>query len=245
MQLRAIVAFIAATSAVPAFAAPAVAVAVHVRPADREALRRAVEISQASQLKQWRAKGFLTGFRLLFSRYPDAAQWDTFELLQFKDDVALADWRRSAGQPFVPQVLALAQSVETTPAEVVRGEGVQSHHPAVLVIPYEIMVSPKEYTSYLDGYTIPQFRSWMKAGVLDGYDIVMSSYPAGRPWAALITLRYRDDVALGRRDEVVQSTRATLASNRTWKEFADSKKNIRSERALTVADEIASDGDVQ
>jgi hypothetical protein len=245
MQVRLIIGVVAITCAVPAAASPALAIAVHVRPSDREALRQVVETSQTSRLKQWHAEGLVTGFRLLFARYPDAGGWDAFELLHFKDEAALARWRKLAREPFVPQVLAIAQSIETTPGEVARSEGRKSQHPAVLVIPYEVMVSPGEYASYVDGYTVPQFRSWMKAGVLDGYDIVMSSYPAGRPWASLITLRYRDDAALGQRDEVVKSTRDALASNRTWKEYADSKKNIRSEHALTVADEVAVEGDLQ
>jgi hypothetical protein len=245
MQVAAILAAVAMPSAVPSAASPALAIAVHVRPADREALRRAVESSQASQLKEWRAQGLVTGFRLLFARYPDSSQWDAFELLHFRDEAALARWRKAASEPFVAEVLAVAQSIETTPGEVVRAEGGKSPHPAVLVIPYEVLVPAAEYASYLDGYTIPQFKSWMNAGVLDGYDIVMSSYPAGRPWGALITLRYRDDAALQRRDEVVQETRSALASNRAWKELADSKKNVRSEHALAVADEIASEGDVQ
>jgi hypothetical protein len=233
------------TTSVPAMPRPVLAIAVHVRPADRQALRQVVETSQTSRLKQWHAQGLVTGFRLLFARYPDAREWDAFELLHFKDEAALARWRKVAREPFIPQILAIAQNIETTPGEVARAEGRQSRHPAVLVIPYELMVSPGEYASYVDGYTIPQFRGWMKAGILDGYDIVMSSYPAGRPWASLITLRYRDDAALGQRDEIVQNTRAALASSRTWKEFSDSKKSIRSEQALTVADEIAAEGDVQ
>jgi len=245
MRVGAFLAAAMMSSAVPSAASTVLAVAVHVRPADRDALRRAVETSQTARLKQWRAQGLVTGFRLLFARYPDSGQWDAFELLQFRDEAALARWRKAASEPFVAKVLALAQSIETTPGEMVRREGGHSRHPAVLVIPYEVMVTPAEYASYLDGYTIPQFRGWMNAGVLDGYDIIISSYPAGRPWAALITLRYRDDTALGRRDAVVQETRSALASNRAWKELADSKKNVRSEHALAVADEIASEGDVQ
>lgn len=245
MQIRAMIAAVTMTAAASATAAPSLAIAIHVRPTDRKILRHAIETSQAASLKQWRAKGLVTGYRLLFARYPDAGQWDAFELLQFRDEAALARWRRMAAEPFVPQVLKLAKSVETTPGEVVRAEGARSADPAILVIPYEVMVPPSEYLSYLDNYTIPQFRGWMKAGVLDGYDIVMSAYPAGRPWAALITLRYHDDAALGRRDEIVQNTRAALASIRAWKELADSKKNIRSEHALVVADQLATEGQVQ
>jgi hypothetical protein len=121
----------------------------------------------------------------------------------------------------------------------VRHEGGASRTPAVLVIPYETHVSPAEYLAYLDGYTVPQFRGWMKAGVLDSFDILTSRYPAGRTWSALIILRYHDDAALGRREETVARTRAALAGDPKWKALSESKKNIRSERMLILADELA------
>jgi hypothetical protein len=245
MQIRATMALIAMALAVPAVGSPALTIAVHVRPADRQALRAAIYGDQAALLTKWRADGLITGYRLLFGRYPDAGQWDAFELLNFRDSVGLARWRKAATEPFGRRVLALAQTIETTPGEIIREQGGRSTHPAILVIPYQLMVSPRDYASYLDGYTIPQFRGWMKAGVLDGYDVVLSSYPAGRQWGALITLRYHDDAALGRRDEIVQATRASLAADRAWKALADSKKNVRSEGVLTVADEVSSGGDAK
>lgn len=246
MRVQAILAFVATTIfAVPANASPTLSIAAQVRPADRGALRNAIESGQVTRLRQWRAAGLITGYRLLLGRYPDSGQWDAFELLTFRDPAMLARWRKEAREPFLHDVLALAQNIQTTPGEVVRAEGGPSRHPAILSIPYEVLVPPGEYISYLDGYTIPQFRGWMKAGVLDGYDIVMSSYPAGRSWAALITLRYRDDASLSRREEVVQATRAALANDRAWKQLADAKKNVRAEHALVVADEVAAEGDVQ
>ena len=246
MTIRAALAIVTAAFALPAAAAPpALVVTLHARVADRPVLKRTVETIQAAALKNWRAEGLLSGYRLLFARYPDAGQWDVLELLRFKDETALARWRAIAGEPFAAEVAALAQSVETTSTSSIRAEGAASRHPAVLVIPYETLVPPADYAAYLDGYTIPQFRGWMKAGVLDGYDILISSYPAGRPWSALITLRYRDDAALGRRDEIVQSTRDSLANDPGWKRFADTKKNVRTEHALTVADELLADGDAQ
>ncbi len=246
MKFRAVLALVATISAFPAEAAsPSLVAALHARPVDRPALKRAVGTIQTAALKAWRAEGMLTGYRLLFARYPDSGQWDVLEILRFKDETALARWRSAVGEPFAPQVLAFAQSVETTATKLVRGEGTQCRNPAVLVIPYETLVSAADYAAYLDGYTVPQFRVWMKSGVLDGYDILVSSYPAGRRWNALITLRYRDDVALGRRDEIVQSARDELANDHAWKTFADSKKNVRTEQVLTVADEVSAEGDVQ
>jgi hypothetical protein len=226
-------------------APPVLVVSLHAAPADRPLLRRAIATDQLAALRAWRARGLVTGYRLLFGRYSDGDQWDALELLRFRDEASLARWRAAAGEPFVASVAALARSIETTPADLARSEGARSRNPAVLVIPYETLVPPTDYAAYLDGYTIPQFRGWMKAGVLDGFDIALSRYPAGRPWHALITLRYHDDAALGRRDEIVRSTRAALSGDQAWKAYADAKKNVRTEHKLAVADEIAADGDVE
>lgn len=242
MAIRALLLFLATTAATSAWAGPpALVVAVSVKPADRPALRRAIEMVQAPALRAWKARGLVTGYRLLFARYADRGGWDAMEVLQFADDASLARWRAAAGEPVDFRVAALAQSIETTPAESIRSEGAPSAHPVLLVIPYQALVPPAEYADYLDGYTIPQFRGWMRAGVLDGYDIITSRYPAGRAWNALISLRYRDDVALGHRDETVRATRAALAADPRWKAYSDSKKNVRTENLLVVADQVAAE----
>jgi hypothetical protein len=231
-------------AAAPAVAGPpALVVAVYAKPGDRPALRRAVEGPQAAALRAWKARGLVTGYRLLFARYPDRAGWDALETLRFADDNALARWRKAVREPLDAGLLGLAASVETTIVEFIRGEGVPGSDPAVLVIPYQALVTPADYSAYLDGYTIPQFRGWMKAGALDGFDVAAARYPAGRPWNAVITLRYRDDAALGRREELVRTTRAALAADPRWKAFADSKKSVRTEGALVVADQVAADGE--
>jgi hypothetical protein len=165
------------------------------------------------------------------------------EVIRFADDGAVARWRKAGGEPVDAKLLALAESVETSVVEYVRGEGVPSSDPAVLVIPYLSLIPPAAYAAYLDGYTIPQFRGWMKAGALDGFDIASSRYPAGRAWNALITLRYHDDVALGRREELVRETRAVLAADPRWKAFADAKKTVRTENLLVLADQVAAEGE--
>jgi hypothetical protein len=243
MPIRALLLFLAALAATPAWAGPpALVVSVSVKPADRPALRRALQAIQAPALRAWKARRLVSGYRLLFARYPDRGGWDAMEVLQFADDAALTRWRAAAAEPFDRRIALLAQSMETTPVEWTRGEGAPSSDPAVLVIPYQALVPPPEYADYLDGYTIPQFRGWMRAGVLDGYDVVTSRYPAGRAWNALITLRYHDDAALGRRDETVRATRAALAADPRWKAYADAKKNVRTENLLVVADQIAAEG---
>lgn len=238
-----------ATCAAPALAAerndPSLVIALYAKPADRAALRSALEAGQAERLRRWKADGVLAHYRLMFTRYADSGMWDAMEQLTFADTAALARWtaiERQSPAGLDAHALALVQSIETTPATLVRGDtGNASADPAVLVIPYQSLVPPAEYLHYLDGYTVPQFRGWMREGILQSYDIVTSLYPAGRPWNAMIMLRYRDDAALARRDAVVARVRAQLALDPAWKAISDNKKAIRNERVLAIADQLASD----
>jgi hypothetical protein len=238
-----------AGGAAPALAAerndPTLVIALYAKPADRAALRSALETGQAARLRRWKADGVVTGYRLMFTRYADTGMWDAMEQLSFADDAALARWRaieRQSPAGLATPALALVQSIETTPATRVRSDaGGTAPDPAVLVIPYQALVPPADYLRYLDGYTIPQFRGWIQEGVLQSYDIVTSRYPAGRAWNAMIMLRYRDDAALAQRDAVVARVRARLALDPAWKAISDNKKAIRNERVLAIADQIAAD----
>lgn len=233
----------------PALAAersdPTLVIALYAKPADRASLRGALETAQAERLRRWKADGVIAGYRLMITRYPDTGTWDAMEQLTFADDAALARWRvieRQSPAGLTAAALALVQTIETTPATRVRNDaGAVAADPAVLVIPYQALVPPDDYLRYLDDYTIPQFRGWMREGVLQSYDIVISRYPAGRPWNAMIMLRYRDDAALAQRDAVVARVRAQLALEPAWKAISDNKKAIRNERVLAIADQIAAD----
>jgi hypothetical protein len=229
-----------------AWARPTLIVAIHARPADRPALEAALKTSQAARLQALKEQGALAGYRLLFSRYADAGVWDGLEVLSFSDEASLARWRQveqDAPGALAPDVLRLTTAIESTPSDGVRTGGPHgAANPALLVIPYQALVPAGEYLSYLDDYTLPQFNGWIAQGVLDGFDVVTARYPADRAWSALIILRYRDDLALARRDEVTAKVRAQLAAQPKWKAISDNKKAIRTEKALAVADELASDG---
>ncbi|MEO5494987.1 MAG: hypothetical protein ABIR08_13285 [Sphingomonas sp.] len=219
-------------------------IALYAKPADRTALRSALA-SQAERLRRWKGEGVLAGYRLMFTRYADTGMWDALEQLRFADAAALARWKaieRQSPAGLDPHTLALVQSIETTPAIRVRSDASgTATDPVILVIPYQSLVPPADYLQYLDGYTVPQFRGWMQEGVLESYDILTSLYPAGRPWNAMIMLRYRDDAALARRDSVVAKVRARLANDPAWKAISDNKKTIRNERVLAIADLLATD----
>jgi len=222
---------------------PVLTLAFKVKPADRPAFQKLMTDIQATRLRKWKEHGLLAGYRLLASRYADDGQWDVMEILDFRDDAALARWNSlesnsvgglSAG------ALALVQSVTTTPVGRVDAGGSRTaSDSAVLVVPYVAHVSADEYQSYLDGYTIPQFKGWIAQGILDSYDVLTSIYPAGRPWTTLIVLRYRNDAALARREQVKAKVRADLTTDAAWMAFSKNKKDIRAEGVATLADELA------
>jgi hypothetical protein len=236
-----------ARAAEPATASPTLVVALYARPADRPALRRELAEAQAARLAAWRAQGLISGYRLLFTRYADAGVWDGLEVLTFEDQAALSRWsaiERDGPGGLTPQALERVSQVVTTPAEDVRHAEASAGAvaPTFLAVPYTALVSTPEYLKYLEGYTLPQFDGWMGEGVLDGYDIELSRYPADRPWLALILLRYRDDAALARRDATTAKVRARLANQPAWKAISDNKKAVRSEKVAAVADQLAAGG---
>jgi len=86
---------------------------------------------------------------------------------------------------------------------------------------------------------IPQFKGWMEEGVLAGYSLYTSQFPAGRPWNAVVLLQYKDEAALSARDAVVGRVRERLKDNPEWKAISDSKKSVRNEEQVVIADSIA------
>jgi len=230
--------------------APSLVVAVYAKPADRARLRGALARRQAARLAAWRKLGVLSGYRLLFTRYADAGVWDALEVLNFRDETALARWSRverrtPGGLP--ADVLVAASQIVITPTDQVRSARGprETANPVFLAIPYQALVSTPDYLKYLDDYTLPQFQGWMSEGVLDGYDIELSRYPADRPWLSMILLRYRDDAALARRDETIAKVRARLAQDPAWKAISDNKKAMRVEKVAAVAEQLTSAGDAR
>jgi hypothetical protein len=213
-------------------------------PVNRPQLRSLLAGEQAQRLDGLRRQGLLQGYQLFFNRYPDTNRWDGLEVLTFADDAAVSRWaalERTSPGGLSPGVLhVVTQIVETPTAGVRRGgtRGVATDAPT-LVIPYQLLVPSPQYLTYLDTYVLPQFDGWIAEGVLDSYEIQMSRFPAGRPWASLILLRYRDDAALERRDETTALVRRRLAQNPQWKAASDSKTAVRTESVLAVADRLA------
>jgi hypothetical protein len=218
-------------------------VTYHASPASRVALRQELEGAGVRQFQHWQDAGVLSNFNLLFGRYADGASPDAVALLAFPDYAALERWKtieRSFPGGLGARALALTASIQTAPADLVRSKRKEasSASSVFVVIPYETMISAPEYLKYADGYVLPQFDGWMKEGVLARYGIYIDRYPAGRPWATMVILEYRNDAALGAREAVVAKVRAGLKDYPEWKAISDAKQNIRKEMQLLIADPL-------
>ncbi len=218
-------------------------VTYHAKPADRVALRRELQGAGLRQFQAWKRAGVLSDFNLLYGRYADSGSFDAIAMLAFPNYAALQRWKtieRDFPGGLGSKALALTTSIQTAPADLVRDKrsAASSADSVYMVIPYETMISAPDYLKYADGYVVPQFDGWMQEGVLVHYGIYVDRYAAGRPWSTMVILEYRNDATLGAREAVVAKVRARLADNPEWKAISDSKKNIRNEKQLVIADPL-------
>ena len=223
----------------------AIVITYHATPANRAALRHAMEDSEAKQFRRWQDEGVLESARLLVNRHVDSVTWDALAILTFARYSDVERWNaieRTSPAGLSPKALALVSAVETTPGDMMKEGGKDSGaKPGVfLVIPYEYLVPVGEYLSYLDGYVVPQMDGWMEEGVLSRYGVFLARYPAGRPWQSMLILEYKNDEALGARDATTAKVRTRLSGNPKWKAISDAKKNVRNEKPPMIADAIAS-----
>lgn len=213
-------------------------------PANRPVLRQAMEQSTAPELARWKQDGRIKQYNLLFNRYADSDNWDAMAVLTFATPDDLYRWReterlRPAG--LSKEAAAVATSIHTTPVDMKRLAPLdaKSAHAVYVVIPYKTLVSEPDYEKYADGYVIPQFKGWMDEGVLQGYSLYTSRFPAGRPWNAMVVLQYKNEAALSTREAVVAKVRERLKANPEWKAISDGKKEVRTELQVVIADRIA------
>lgn len=213
-------------------------------PANRPLLRHELVQSTAGKLAQWERDGRLTQYKLLFSRYADSGNWDAMAILTFATPADLYRWRRvEATDPgaLSAKALAAATAIRTTPVDLKRSTAGATVAPdsVYVAIPYRTEVSASDYLKYANAYVIPQFKGWMDEGVLAGYSIYMSQFPAGRAWNVIAILQYKDEAALSRREAVVDKVRARLKSNPEWEAISVSKQHVRAEEQVVVADPVA------
>jgi len=223
---------------------PALVISYRALPSHRAALQEAMTGPVARNFAHWQAQGLIRDYRLLVNRYVDAGTPDAVAVIGFADAAAERRWRSAgaavAASGLTSEALSWVDEIRTAPVDRVRAQRSEptSARAAWLVIPYHTLVSEDEYLKYADGYVVPQFEGWMKAGVLSHYEILVNRYPAGRPWNAMVLLEYRDDAALAKREAVVTAVREQLKNEPAWKAISDTKKNIRTELQLVVADAV-------
>ena len=210
-------------------------------PGDRPAFRQQMLEMGLPRFHEWKERGILKGYRVLASRYADTGNWDFMAILSFAKPADLERWKeieQTNPAGLSTAMLDVTTSISSAPADLIRQEGSDAKGAVFLMIPYEYLVPVGEYVTYLDGYTLPQFKGWIGEKVLASYGVYLSRYPAGRPWNAMLLLEYQNEAALADRDRVVQLVRSRLKENPEWKAWADNKKAIRDERQAVVADEL-------
>lgn len=224
-------------------------IAYRTPPGDRLAFRREMAEKGLARLQELKEQGVLQAYRVLANRYVETGEWDVMALLRFSKGADLERWKsveQSTPAGLGDSLLAHATAIASVPADMIRqdaaAEPTAPGKSVFLVIPYQYLVPVRDYETYLDGYTLPQLKGWIGEGVLSGYGLYLSRYPAGRPWNAMLLLEYRDDKSLAARDEVVARVRSRLKDNPDWSAWADNKKTIRSEGVAIVADELVRAG---
>jgi hypothetical protein len=202
-----------------------------------------MESTGVKQFEEWKTRGIIEGYQLLFSRYVDANTWDMLALVGFRNYEDVPRWREveshcAAGLP--QDGLDSIAAVETHPADLVRKQvsDPAPEHPVYLVVPYTYSVPMPAYLKYFDDYVRPQLEGWSREGVLSGSCLYLQRYTAARFWDSLLVLQYKDDISLGLREKIVARVHQDLQNNSTWKALADRKQNIRVEKEAVIADDL-------
>lgn len=224
--------------------ASSLVITYHVVPLKRPALRRELESNGLRQFQRWKDEGILKSYRLLLSRYADSDNWDAMALLTFSSVANVERWKKleqTTPGGLTRKALTLVSAIHSAPVALARSRSAAAtpSNPVFVVIPYLTLVSMGDYLKYADGYVLPQFDGWIDEAVLSQYELFVSSFPAGRPWSAMVILEYKDEAALARRNAVVAKVRARLREVPEWKAISDNKKAVRDEKQVVIADQIS------
>jgi phosphate transport system substrate-binding protein len=180
-------------------------------------------------LAEWRQTGLVADAWLLKCTDPKHQEIAALAVLQFPDQHSLDEWQQK-GAPAIKEGL-ITTKVDT----LARGETFPRDSTKAIfqVAQYDVTTSPKQYKEYVQGYVVPEMESLRARRILTSYFLFAARDPGAAPWQSLLVMEYRDNVALGRREQAMGEARNELAANPTWKVFSDSKQSIRKERSLT------------
>jgi hypothetical protein len=211
----------------------------HTLPGDRLALKDYMRTTGLKQLASWQAEGLVKDYRVYWSRYVDSLNWDMLVMLQFASTKEVSAWRKveerlPGGLPV--SVAKLCTAIHTNPADLFFTAGKHSPDAVFLIIPYDYTVSTPEYLKYANAYMKPQYEGWIAANVLAGYELYLGRFGAARYWSALLVLEYKDESALGVREQTLAKVRSRLRENAEWKAIHENKQNVRVTRQYVMAD---------
>lgn len=219
----------------------ALIVSYRARPGQRAQFRSVMAGEGVAQLDRWKKDGVFASYNALFTTYAADSSPDMFLVLKFNHFTDLARWQKieetyPGGLPEKAQPLGAADVSAT--ADIVKEDRAtgSTSDSQFFILEYDVLADMPKYTSYVQGYVVPQFDAWMKAGVLVSYATFVNQNPAGAPWSSFILLEYKDLHALAAREVVKNKARADLAaSDPVWKKWSDDKTAIRKEKAAIPA----------
>jgi hypothetical protein len=215
----------------------ALVVTYRAKPGLRAKLRSVMASDGIAQFDKWKKDGVFASYQALFTAYASDSVPDMYLIVRFNHFAELGRWQKieisnPGGLSEKAQELAFVDTSATADVVKANRSAATTKDSQFLVLEYDVAVDTQKYVSYLDGYVVPQFEGWMKAGALSSYATFVNQNPAGAPWASFILLEYRDLDALASRDVIKTTVRAELsASNPAWKKWSDDKTAIRKEKA--------------
>jgi hypothetical protein len=220
-------------------------ISYRAKPETRAAFRAWLSTRGAAQFAQWRREGVFVDSEILFTSFAATSAIDTIVILHFAHYTDSARWKaveRTLPGGLPAEALALAAPESACYADSLGHDRSPHRDPAraaYMVTFYETLVDTPKYKNYSAGYTLPQLRGWMEAGVLSSYDLYMNQVPLGKPWDAMLVLEYTDIAGLARRDEVKTDVRTHLAAtDPKWLEWSKDKSAIRREFSSVFAEAI-------
>ena len=219
----------------------ALIISYRARPQSRAAFRDVMKTEGVAQLNRWRQRGVFASYNALFTTYAADTTPDMFLILRFNHFTDLGRWQKieesyPGGLTAKAQTLADADTSAT--ADIVNEDSSRAatRDSQFVILEYDVTVDMPKYVSYVQGYVAPQFKAWVKGGVLSSFACYTNQNPAGAPWSSFIVLEYKDLKALAAREALKTSARERLAAtDPVWKKWSEDKTSIRKEKGVIPA----------
>jgi hypothetical protein len=206
-------------------------------PGQRFKFHEIMRTEGVAQFEHWRQEGDFASYQLLFTTYAGDRDPDLFLVVKFNHFTDLARWQHieeklPGGLPADAQAIAHADTSGTADIVKENRAAPSTRESQFFVLEYDVLVDMPKYTSYVQGYAVPQFDAWEKTGALSSYASYVNQNPAGAAWSSFILLEYKDLKSLAAREVIKNQARADLAkTDATWKKWSEDKTAMRTEKA--------------